>query len=87
MTMLAVFRSRSHAAAFSARLGGAGIKNALAPAPKEAGIGCGLCVKFDARDFNKVRTNLAIYGYRSFAGFYGYGYRGGKLAVVPVRLR
>lgn len=84
MTTFAVFRSRSRAAGFSARLAAIRVQSTIVPAPKEAGIGCGLCVKFDSRDYVRVRAALAIYGYDAFKGFYGYGYRGGKLSVVPM---
>ena len=83
MTMLAIYRSRSHALLFAQRLSSFGVKASVSPTPKEAEIGCGLCVKFDSRDYPKARAAAMTTG-GSFKGFYGYGYREGKLAIMPV---
>ncbi|HAC10697.1 MAG: DUF3343 domain-containing protein [Clostridiales bacterium] len=71
MTTCAVFRSRSQALSFASRLSASGVRVSVVPAPKEAGIGCGLCVKFSSRDYSKARTILSMYGYDSFRGFFG----------------
>lgn len=47
MTILAVFRSRAQSLDYAGRLYKYGVAAQTVPAPKEANIGCGLCVKFD----------------------------------------
>ena len=69
MTMLAIFRSRSQALTYAQRLSGYGVRCFTVPAPKEAGIGCGLCVKFDARDYPNARACAALYAGGTFKGF------------------
>ena len=49
MTVLAVFRSRSQSVDFAQKLMEYGVRCETVPAPKEARIGCGLCVRFDGR--------------------------------------
>lgn len=77
MTVLAVFRSRSQCLDFAERLYRYGVRAQTVPAPKEAKIGCGLCVKFDEYAFSKVKSLLGLGGYSSFQGFYKAGL-GGK---------
>ena len=48
MTILAVFRSRAQCMDYAGRLYKYGVAAQTVSAPKEAHIGCGLCVKFDS---------------------------------------
>ena len=64
MTMLAVFRSRA-----LSLLKGAGVPSQAVSTPKEAGIGCGVSVKFDCNFFPRVRPLLAK---RRYSAFWGY---------------
>lgn len=68
MTMLAVFRSRAQALDCTALLKRAGIGAQAVPTPKEAGFGCGISVRFDARHAHRVRLLIAGKRYSSFAG-------------------
>ena len=70
MMILAVFRSRAHSLAYLQKLNEYGIMATAAPTPKEAKIGCGLCVRFDAR-------------YSSFKGFYKTDFINGRMMVTP----
>ena len=53
--ILAVFTSRTQAAAFSDSLRRLGIRTALVPTPAELKAGCGLSVKFSASELRSVR--------------------------------
>ena len=83
MMILAVFRSRSHSIAYAERLNGYGISATTVPAPKEARIGCGLCVRFDGRDFVRAKALLQTMRYSSFKGFYKIEYIGGRISILP----
>ncbi|HJA95928.1 MAG TPA: DUF3343 domain-containing protein [Firmicutes bacterium] len=69
MTMLAVFRSRAQALDALSLLKGAGVPSQAVSTPKEAGIGCGVSVKFDCNFFPRVRPLLAG---RRYSAFWGY---------------
>ena len=62
MTMLAVFRSRAQALDAISRLGGAGVPAQAVSTPKEAGYGCGLSVRYDARFQARVAVLMIIMG-------------------------
>lgn len=85
MMILAVFRSRSHSLDYAERLNSYGVVATTTSAPKEANIGCGLCVRFDARYFVRAKAVLKTGGYDSFKGFYKLDYIGGSPFVVPYR--
>ena len=70
MTMLAVFRSRTQALDALARIGGAGVRAQAVATPAEAGCGCGLSVRLDARFYPVVRRLVLRRGYSAFAGFF-----------------
>jgi hypothetical protein len=84
MTVLAVFRSRSQSMDFSVKLQEYGIPAETVPAPKEAHIGCGLCVRFDERVFLRVKAVLKLGRYSSFKGFYRMDFVGGRLTLHPI---
>ena len=69
MTMLAVFRSRAQALDALTLLKGAGIPAQAVSTPKEAGVGCGISVRFDGKFFPRVRTLLAKRRYVAFGGY------------------
>lgn len=70
MTMLAVFRSRAQALDAVSRLGNAGVPAQAVSTPKEAGYGCGLSVRFDARFYPRVAPVLKKRAYPAFAGYF-----------------
>ena len=72
MTMLAVFRSRAQALDALSLLKGAGVPSQAVSTPKEAGIGCGVSVKFDCNFFPRVRPLLANAAIRRSGGICGY---------------
>ena len=83
MTVLAVFRSRAHSLDYAERLQSYGVAAATVPAPKEARIGCGLCVRFDARSFYRAQAILKTARYASFKGFYKMDFLGGRVSLTP----
>lgn len=85
MMILAVFRSRAHSLDYLERLTRYGVEATTTPAPKEAKIGCGLCVRFDARYFVRAQAILKTGKYSSFKGFYKTDFVAGKMTVTPYR--
>lgn len=83
MMILAVFRTRAHSLDYAERLQTYGVAATTMPTPKEAKIGCGLCVRFDARSFFRAQAILKTGRYSSFKGFYKMEFFGGKLSVKP----
>ncbi len=83
MMILAVFRSRTQSLDYAERLQRYGVSASTAPAPKEAKIGCGLCVRFDARVFPRAKAILKTGRYSSFKGFYRLDFIGGRVSVAP----
>ena len=83
MMVLAVFRSRSHSLDYIQRLSAYGVLATAVPTPKEAKIGCGLCVRFDARYFVRAKAVLKIGNYSSFKGFYKTEFAGGRMTISP----
>ena len=67
--ILAVFRSRSQAVDCNSRLRRGGIPSNLINTPKEAGVGCGLSVKFPQN--MEMRAKAIIFGGR-YSAFYGF---------------
>ena len=85
MTVLAVFRSRAHSLDYAERLYKYGVTATTVSAPKEARIGCGLCVRFDARVLPRAKAVLKTGRYSSFKGFYKMDFIGGKLSLTPMQ--
>ena len=85
MTVLAVFRSRAHSLDYAERLYKYGVEATTVSAPKEARIGCGLCVRFDGRVLTRAKAVLKTGRYSSFKGFYKMDFVGGKLSLTPLQ--
>ena len=83
MMILAVFRSRTHSLDYVERLHRYGVDASTVPTPKEARIGCGLCVSFDARLLPRAQAILKTGNYSSFKGFYKKEFVGGRVIVTP----
>ncbi len=87
MMMLAVFRSRAQSLDYAERLYKYGVAVTTIPTPKEAGIGCGLCVRFDSAQLTRATAVLRVGRYSSFKGFYKMEYTAGRLSVTPYKMR
>ena len=85
MMVLAVFRSRAHSLNYAERLQTYGVPAVTVPTPKEARIGCGLCVRFDARYYPRAQALLKTVRYSSFKGFYKMDYFGGQISLTLMR--
>ena len=85
MMILAVFRSRTHSLDYLERLRSYGVQASAVPTPKEARIGCGICVQFDVRYFVRAQAILKVGRYSSFKGFYKREFIGGKISITPFR--
>jgi hypothetical protein len=83
MMILAVFRSRSQSLDYAERLQKYGVAATTTPAPKEAKIGCGLCVRFEVRYFQRANALLRSGRYSSFKGFYQLDFVGGQVSLLP----
>ena len=83
MTILAVFRSRAQSLDYAGQLYKYGVAAQTVPAPKEANIGCGLCVKFDKSALPRAQAVLRLGKYSAFRGFYTIDYRNGRPVVLP----
>ncbi len=83
MMILAVFRSRSQSLDYAARLQKYGVAASTLNAPKEAKIGCGLCVRFDVRFLPRARAVLKSGKYSSFKGYYRLDFIQGRLTAMP----
>ncbi|MBE5744725.1 MAG: DUF3343 domain-containing protein [Clostridiales bacterium] len=86
MILLAVFRSRAQSLDYGQRLNYYGVPATTMPTPKEAKIGCGLCVKFDARYYTRAQALVKTNGYSTFKGFYKMDFVNGKVTVFPYRI-
>lgn len=84
MTILAVFASRGQSVDYAQKLMEYGLPAETVPAPKEAGIGCGLCVRFDSRMLVRAHAVLRTGRYSSFKGFYRQDFVGGRLMLIPL---
>ena len=83
MMILAVFRARSQSLDYAERLQEHGVVATTMPTPKEARIGCGLCVQFDARFYARANAILRLGKYSSFKGFYKMDFINGRLSITP----
>jgi len=66
---LAVFRSRTQAMDCAARLRALKIPAKIVNTPKEAGVGCGLSIKFSAAVSPRAKAAINRAGYSAFYGY------------------
>lgn len=69
MTILAIFRSRAQTLDYLAGLKSVGVVAQTVNTPKEAGIGCGISVKFDSAFLVRAKGILGRKPYSSFVGY------------------
>ena len=84
MMVLAVFRSRSQSVDYAQKLLEYGVSCETVPAPKEARIGCGLCVRFDGRVLARAKAVLRLGRYSTFKGFYRLEFQGASMMLYPL---
>ena len=83
MMILAVFRSRSQSLDYAECLHKYGVSVTTTPAPSEAKIGCGLCIRFEERYYPRASALLRTKKYSSFKGFYKLDFVGGQVSLLP----
>ena len=83
MMILAVFRSRSQSIDYSIRLKKFGVPSETVAAPKEVKIGCGLCVRFEDRQFQRAKAVMRTGNYTTFKGFYKTEFKNGRMIILP----
>ena len=78
------FRSRAHTVRFAEFLRKNGVYCQIVNTPKEAGVGCGLSVRINPKDFGVARRATAITNYVSFAGFFLVKTVGGRRIIKSI---
>lgn len=79
--ILAVFRSRSQAIDCMTKMRALNIPASLVNTPKEAGVGCGLSLKFTQQAANRAKSVIARMNYSAFYGYMRLDSHGGKISV------
>lgn len=67
---LAVFRSRNETLYLANMLNMSGFRVAVINTPKDAGLACGISVRFDENAIEVVKRFICSKPFRSFSGFY-----------------
>ncbi len=79
--MLAVFRSRSQAMDCITKLRAFNVSAQIINTPKEAGVGCGLSIKFPMSAATRVKSLISRTNYSSFYGYMRIDLRSGKIYI------
>ena len=82
-SILAVFRSRSQAYDFIARLKSRGVAASAVSTPREANVGCGISARIGAFDLSRARRALAGGNYTAFVGFFRMRVHCGRVHISP----
>ena len=82
--IIVAFRSRSHTIKFGNILREKGLAMEIINTPKEAGVGCGLSVKFRKENFELAKRLVLMAGLSSFAGFFSVKEISGKRFVRSI---
>ena len=82
-SILAVFRSRSQAYDFIARLKSRGVAASAVSTPREANVGCGISARIGAFDLSRARRALAGCNYTAFVGFFRMRVHCGRVHIYP----
>ena len=82
--IIIAFRSRAHTIKVFNLLSSHGIALEIVNTPKEAGVGCGLSVKFKKEQLGFVRQGVSKVNLPSFAGFFAVKEIGGRRITRPI---
>jgi len=82
--IIAAFRSRTHTLQFVEILRRNRIQCTTINTPKEAGVGCGLSVKFSEDSYSVVKNILRRTSFDSFAGFFSVDHKYGRTIIKVV---
>ena len=78
MYCLAVFSSRNETLYLAKMLLANGYRAGIINTPKEAGLACGISVKFEERNLPNVKMFLASKPFRSYFGIYRVDIKGNR---------
>ncbi len=67
---IAAFRSRLQVMAFEEELNARGMKASIVTTPRAVSLGCGLSVRFEEKDFARVKALYQALGLGNLIGFY-----------------
>lgn len=81
---IAAFRSRQQVMRFEDALRRSGINAGIVTTPREVAMGCGLSVRFDLTDSEKVRSIYRRVNPGNLIGFYRVDYISGRPRVMPL---
>lgn len=82
--IILAFRSRSDTVKFSEFLRNNFVPAEIVNTPKEAGVGCGLSVKFSSMYLSAVKRAVVISRPASYAGFFSVKTIGGRKFVKSI---
>ena len=82
---IAAFRSRQQVLRFEDALRRGGIPSGIVTTPRAVALGCGLSVRFDIENAERVRTLLRRENPGNLIGMYRVEHTGGRPRVVPIR--
>ena len=81
---IAAFRSRQQVMRFEDALRREGIRVGVVTTPREVAMGCGLSVRFELMDADRVRNLYRRVNPGNLIGFYRVDYSGGRARVMPL---
>ncbi len=84
MYCLAVFRSRNETLYLANLLSRNGYRVMVINTPKDAGLACGISLKFDERILGIVKDFIFTRPFRSFGGFYRVTSSGNRNSYVKI---
>ena len=83
--MIAAFRSRLHVMAFERTLKSAGVRASVVTTPRAVALGCGMSVRFETGDLERVRVLLSGSAMSNLIGLYSVERDTmGRIVVRPV---
>lgn len=82
---IAAFRSRQQVLRFEDALHRAGIPCGVMTTPRAVALGCGLSVRFDLENTERVRSVLQRENPGNLIGLYQVEYSGGRPIITPIR--
>lgn len=82
---IAAFRSRQQVLRFEDALHREGIACGVVTTPRAVALGCGLSVRFDIENIERVKNVLMRENPGNLIGIYRVEYSGGRPVITPIR--
>lgn len=82
---IAAFRSRQQVLRFEDALHREGIACGVVTTPRAVALGCGLSVRFDIENIERVKNVLMRENPGNLIGIYRVEYSGGRPVIMPIR--